>query len=49
MAKFVGWAAANHAAAKERLSEEEYDTRHQGELDYISNLDFWQEPARVDK
>lgn len=49
MAKFVGWAAANHAAAKECLTQEEYDTRHQGELDYISNLDFWQEPARVDK
>jgi putative spermidine/putrescine transport system substrate-binding protein/spermidine/putrescine transport system substrate-binding protein len=49
MALTMGYSAANPKAVKGCLSPEEYESRHQDDMDYIENLDFWQEPARVDK
>lgn len=44
----TGYSAANPAAVKEGLSEEQFKALHQDDPDYIDSLDFWREPARVD-
>lgn len=49
MSMFMGYSMANEAAAKECLSPEMYETLHQGDWVYFDGLDFWREPARVDK
>lgn len=45
----TGYSGANPEALKSCLTPEEFTALHQDDVDYINQLDFWQEPARVDK
>ncbi|MEE9250301.1 MAG: extracellular solute-binding protein [Alphaproteobacteria bacterium] len=45
----TGYSGANPKALKSCLTPEEFTALHQDDVNYINQLDFWQEPARVDK
>ena len=45
----TGYSGSNAKALKSCLTPEEFSALHQDDVDYVNRLDFWQEPARVDK